>query len=267
MSDFNTKDYWEKRLTRTNGLAGVGYAGLGGSFNGWMYRVRKHVFRNALAQYKNQLKNEKILDVGCGTGFYVQRWRELEVTDITGVDLTDVAVKRLHEAFPDYTFKQADITAPNAPFEIESFGAISAFDILFHVVDDELFLQALKNIYSMLKPDGLFIWSDNFLKERKELAKHQICRSLDEITNQCHHIGFEIVDRRPMFYLMNAPVDSDSRILRKNWHIIQKYITKTEWLGWLYGASLFPLELLLLSLASEGPSTEMMICRKKTGAA
>ena len=263
MTDFNAKDYWEKRLAKTHGLAGVGYAGLGSSFNGWMYRVRRRVFLSALSNHENSLKNKKILDIGCGTGFYVERWRELGLANITGADLTEVAIKRLSNAYPDLTFVQADITSRTLPFEPESFDAISAFDVLFHVVDDELFINALKNIHSLLAPRGLFIWSDNFLDERRVLAEHQVCRSLTEIEEFCENVGFEIVERRPMFFFMNAPVDSDSRILRKNWHIIQRYFTKSEWLGWLYGALLYPIELVTLSLVSEGPSTEMMVCRKK----
>ena len=263
MSSFNAKDYWEKRLAKTKGLAGVGYAGLGGAFNSWMYRVRRRIFLSSLKKQEGLLAGKRVLDVGCGTGFYIERWKELGFSEITGADLTEVAVKRLSSAYPNHKFVQADITAQELPFGDNEFHVISAFDVLFHVVDDELFERALKNIHSLLAPKGYFVWSDNFLKERRMLAEHQVCRSLNEVESHCSEIGFEIVDRCPMFYFMNAPVDSDSRILRKNWHIIQRYFTKNEWLGWLYGALLYPVELIALTLAKEGPSTEMMICRKK----
>ena len=263
MNDFNAKDYWEKRLAKTKGLAGVGYAGLGGSFNRWMYRVRRRIFLSSVKKHKALLAGKRILDIGCGTGFYIERWEELGFTEITGVDLTEVAVERLSTAYPNHRFVQADITSQTLPFSSDEFDVISAFDVLFHVVDDELFEGALKNIHSLLAPKGFFIWSDNFLKERRVLAEHQVCRSLDEVEYLCGEIGFEIIERCPMFFFMNAPVDSDSRILRKNWHIIQRFFTKNEWLGWIYGALLYPVELVALTVAQEGPSTEMMICQKK----
>jgi hypothetical protein len=38
------KDYWENRLNQNFGLHGAGYIGLGGSYNSWLYKVRRKVF-------------------------------------------------------------------------------------------------------------------------------------------------------------------------------------------------------------------------------
>ena len=60
---------------------------------------------------------------------------------------------------------RADIGGP--PDQIArgaSFDAVSAFDVLFHIVDDAAYGRAFQNIASLLKPGGWFLWSDNFLK-------------------------------------------------------------------------------------------------------
>lgn len=36
--------YWEARLAERYSLDGVGYLGLGSSFNAWMYRARRRSF-------------------------------------------------------------------------------------------------------------------------------------------------------------------------------------------------------------------------------
>jgi hypothetical protein len=74
--------------------------------------------------------------------------------------------------------------------------------------------------------------------------------------------GLEIVSRAPMFVLMNYPVDSSSRLLHSLWNRRARLVEKSEAAGWLFGAALYPFELAALRLLKEGPSVEIMICRK-----
>ena len=73
---FDARTYWERRLDRHPGREGVGHAGLGEGLNGWMYRVRRRVFLRELAPLMPTLPARSVLDVGSGTGFYLDRWRE-----------------------------------------------------------------------------------------------------------------------------------------------------------------------------------------------
>ena len=45
---FNPDDFWQSRLTKVEGLEGVGYAKLGKPFNIWGYKVRKQAFYNII---------------------------------------------------------------------------------------------------------------------------------------------------------------------------------------------------------------------------
>ena len=81
---------------------------MGRRYNEWMYRVRGRVFDAVVARHflpggrpspAPGAAPFKVLDVGAGTGFYVDRWLALGGS-VTGVDLTDVAVDRLRERFP-----------------------------------------------------------------------------------------------------------------------------------------------------------------------
>ena len=74
--------------------------------------------------------------------------------------------------------------------------------------------------------------------------------------------GFKIVERRPMFYLMNAPIDTSNRFYHFLWRIITKVVSESEYYGWIVGSLLYPLELICIDLTQEGPSTEIMICQK-----
>ncbi len=74
--------------------------------------------------------------------------------------------------------------------------------------------------------------------------------------------GFQVVERRPMFVLMNTPWDSNSKFLQKFWHLVTKAVQSYDWAGQIVGSTLYPMELALVSTFKESPATEIMICKK-----
>ena len=282
---FDPRQYWEARLREHYSLAGVGYLRLGRRYNAWMYRVRGEVFDRVVQGIGNResgvgtaggsysplpapyslgwWKGREVLDVGSGTGFYVDRWLRAGAR-VTGLDLTDVAVDELARSFPGARFVRADIGAiGGVPLESPAFDAASAMDVLFHIVDDAAYARAFVNLASLLKPGGWLLWSDNFLRHATERVTHQASRSLDESVRCVEAAGFEVVDRVPMFVLMNYPADTTSRLARWGWTAMVAPAALAEPIGGLIGAMLYPLERALVRRMRESPSTELMICRKR----
>ncbi len=203
-----------------------------------------------------------MLDVGAGTGFYVERWAEAGVKNITGADITQVVVEQLAQKFPAYHFVEADIGADVSMLPGQPFDAVSAFDVLYHIVDDALYARAFHNIYSLLRPGGYFVFSDNFLHGETQRGRHQVSRSLPVIEGLVKEAGFEIVERFPMFVLMATPVDSRSRLLKLLWSGIRTLAALSEVTGFLAGAALYLPERALIATLKESPTSEIMICRK-----
>ena len=260
---FDNRKYWEARLREHYSLAGVGYLRLGRRYNEWMYRVRGVVFDRVASGLQSGWAGVPVLDVGSGTGFYVDRWRRLGAR-VTGLDLTEVAIEELRRSFPDVPFVRGDIGGPldHLPLTSGSFQAISAFDVLFHLVDDAQYARAFGNLAALLAPGGWLLWSDNFLRRGEARVAHQASRPLTVSVQLVESAGFEIVDRVPMFVLMNYPADS-SRLPQWLWTAMVSPAVLAEPLGWLLGAALYPVERVLLRLKHESPSTELMICRKR----
>lgn len=270
---FDNKQYWETRLREHYSLAGVGYLRLGRRYNEWMYRVRGEVFDRLVQATGNRQpatgwQGAKVLDVGAGTGFYVDRWLRMGA-EVTGLDLTEVAVRELSHCFPTANFVQADIGGPlggglvGRVLPPGSFDAVSAFDVLFHIVDDAAYARAFQNIAALLRPGGWFLWSDNFLRHPTERVAHQVSRSLEESTAAAQAAGFEVIERVPMFVLMNYPADTTSKLARWGWTAMVAPAALAEPIGWAVGALLYPLEKALVKRMKESPSTEVMVCRKK----
>jgi len=256
---FDPSAYWEQRLQAFD-LSVVGHSGLGLRYNRWLYRVRAFVFRRVLKKIPLSPAT-RVLDVGTGTGFYIGEWQRAGMSDIVGSDLTSIAVERLSAEFPDVDLVRWDAST-EPPFPGASFDVISAFDVLFHIVDDAKYRSALENFVLLLRSGGHLLLSENLVHGDAVHGKHQVSRPLADVEATLHDLGFEIVYRGPMFVLMSIPIDSQSRIHWRFWNRLHGLLLREPALGNLVGASLFPIELALLSLFREGPSTEVLLCRK-----
>jgi len=147
----------------------------------------------------------------------------------------------------------------------ETYDAISAFDVLFHIVDDQRFAQAIANIHRLLSPGGWFLFSELFVHEETKRWEHVVARSLDEVERTMTSVGFRIVSRKPAFALMNQPLDSRNRPYVFLWRVFSRVIQTSDFVGYLAGACLSPLDLYLTRVMRESPTTEIMICRKADG--
>jgi SAM-dependent methyltransferase len=101
------------------------------------------------------LKGKLVLDVGCGTGRFVDVANRLGAR-VVGIDLSaaaEVAERNLADR-AEVTIYQADVF--NLPFKPESFDYIYSIGVLHHTPDCE---KAFKTLVPLLKPGGqIAIW-------------------------------------------------------------------------------------------------------------
>jgi SAM-dependent methyltransferase len=257
---FDAARYWEDRLRDSTDLADVGYAGLG-EFNAWLYRLRRSVFRRTVAPYLASIRS--VIDVGSGSGFYVDRWREAGVPEIKGCDIAAPAVERLRERFPQVEFSQMDIGDPAESLKNWHADALSAFDVTFHIVDDVRYAQALRNMAAMLRDGGLLFFTDNFIEGPTMRQRHHVSRNRSETEAALREAGLEVVSVRPSFVLMNEPVDTNRPRAMNAWSRLERLLRRRPAWGYAVGALLYPFELVALRLVrGPGPSTKIIVTRK-----
>lgn len=262
MDKFDTKAYWEKRLTDDYSLSGVGFIGHGSIYNEYMYKVRKSVFSRVLRPIIRSENYTRALDIGSGTGFYIDLWSKLKINYVEGSDLTEVAVQKLSDKFKSNKFYQLDISSDLDNKFVNQYDVVSAFDILFHIVDDNGFNIAIENISKMVKKNGIFVLSDNFIKGPETRSVHHVSRTFENYKSVLEKNGFKIIRQRPMFYFMNMPVDGKLPLLRWFWKVQSKFIYRGKFWSKLLIAFVYPLEMLMIRIVKDGPSTEIMVCKK-----
>jgi len=263
-NNFNPDAYWEDRLHKISGLEGVGFKKLGQAFNNWAYKVRKKVFLKALKNMPLKFEQLNALDIGSGTGFYIQAWRELKIKEVTGVDISATAVNNLKNTFKQHQFFITDIGDKNfnADSNLKQYDLISSMDVLFHIVDDIRFEQAIENIAALLKTDGYFVYSDNFLNSLTKRGESQVSRSKEYLLEIFERNNLKLVTLKPFMYFTNSPIDSKNPILKAYWFLLENTLYVMPFLGHLFGVLLYPLEMLMVNTAKESPTTEFAIFQK-----
>ena len=198
---YDPKEYWEQRLERDFSLGGVGHIGFSERYNRWLYRRKRRCLEGALRGV--HLRDKRVLDVGCGTGFFVE-WYLAKGCEVTGIDITEISVKRLRETLPS-EFYTRDITAADYPRAATKFDIVNIWDVIYHVVDDDAYDRALDNIASDLGAGGLLLLTD-FLGAAADtrLAPHVLGRCLHTYKTKLPVRGFQLIEVRPLYRYLNT---------------------------------------------------------------
>lgn len=110
---------------------------------------------NQIRQYVD-LRGKRILDIGCGMGMYVSRFRQFS-DDVYGVDVDPDKVARASEWLPNLQVSPAE----SLPFEAASFDVILLNEVIEHVDDDR---RTIQEAYRVLAPGGhIVIYAPNRL--------------------------------------------------------------------------------------------------------
>jgi SAM-dependent methyltransferase len=274
---YQPDQYWNERLRKDFSLSGVGHSGVGLAFNRWAYQVRRQVLLRALRQQGIALQGARILELGFGTGFYLDLWQAMGAAQVSGYDIAEIAVEEAGRRFnlPGWSLQRGDIGSELPLGEAAGrCDLATAFDVLFHLVEERAWLNALDNLQRALKPGGHAILFDKF-QTRESGVSHVRRRTLAAYREALQARGLQIVEIRPIFFFMNSPTDltGPRKLLAKTaWSLVKtpyklgRPLGLGDLVGGWMGALLYGPELLLSRLCRGGPSTKLLLARK-SGAA
>lgn len=262
---FDAATYWETRLRASFSFHGVGFRGLGELYNRLLYRQRLHVVRRALRRHRIGISGSDVIELGPGTGFYVREWLARGAASVTGLDITTTVVERLSASYPDCRFMTTDIGRP-WPLEDASADLVTAFDVLFHVVDDDGFATAIDEMGRVLRPGGHALFTDFFPPHEPFGTGHQRSRTADDYRRALAHAGLEIRGRLPVFVFMHPPVGLPPGRRRDwlaaRWERLSTKLHDTPSRGRRIGYPWYLADRALTLILPGGPSMELIVARK-----
>jgi SAM-dependent methyltransferase len=257
--------YWDARYS-TIDLTRSGHIDLPERYNEWLYRRKKERLMQGLAAAGFEPRGASVLDIAAGTGVYVDAWRAAGVERLVGIDISSAATQALKRRFPAWAFHVRDLAQPGlAGVTGRGFDLVTAIDMLYHVVDDTAFPVALANIAEVVAPGGLFAIHDTFMHHGERDFGYIKLRTLDRYAEALDAAGFEILSRTPTFFTMvqchDLPPGWRSGLDDWLWHrVVNRFVQRFPDAS---GRVLYHLDRALGAVRREGPSFEMMVCRRR----
>jgi SAM-dependent methyltransferase len=153
----------------------------------------------------SQLPTGAVLDIGIRDGSIIEQWTRLGCGRLVGERFCRSRGRTAPRAISRHPDSDADIAKPGTPFA-EEFDVVSAVDVLYHLMDETSYRQALHNVYRALRPGGVFIFSDLYSDAGAVASAHHTVHRPWPYAERClTEAGFLVERRRPQYVLMENP--------------------------------------------------------------
>ena len=190
---YDAEGFFRDRFSRFGmGKRSVGYFFSSEEENTAMYDEAKRVFLETVGRTGIDLPQAQVLDIGAGNGFYSQIYLENDVKRLTAVDITDELFPELRRRFPGYGYVKLNVAKEPLPGE---YNLISMIDVTQHIVVEEEFEAAMKNVAEHLLPSGVFVVTSWLHPHRLQDDFYHVRRPLETYTRLFN--GYEFSEPVP----------------------------------------------------------------------
>ncbi|HPQ69001.1 MAG TPA: class I SAM-dependent methyltransferase [bacterium] len=204
--DYQAEMYWRDRFVKHGmSLAGPGDEGLKEEENRRMYQEAADRLFAIIAENGIDLPTARVLEIGCGNGFFSGLLYDRGVRSYLGLDITDVLFDEFRSRWPEFRYEKADITeqAPDGSFDL-----VIMIDVIQHIVVQEKLRQAFAHIKNSLAAGGAFLVSPIRTESKKHLF-YVHWWTIDDLKNEFTDFRFEELE--PFRYSHLAVIKKNPR--------------------------------------------------------
>ncbi len=149
-NDFNAGAYWQERVGAGADLGVVGHRAMGPAYNGEIYARRIDALESMLARHvRKPLEQVRVLDVGCGSGFYTRFWQAKRVREYIGVDISGRIIE--HTASPTRVVDEIHRVLRHGGVFVCTFDVSFETSSPMHVAQVE---KLVKRLHELFSPQG-----------------------------------------------------------------------------------------------------------------
>jgi len=181
-----------------------------------------------LVNHREYIVNKHVLDIGCGTGRTTAILKNLSDSYI-GLDYSLEMIESCRERFKNVRFIHGDVRNMSSEFKDQEFNFImfsfNGLDSINHA--DRL--QGLREIYRVLKSDGLFVFSSHNRNHRYAISHPKLkfsvtpCKQVENIKNFIKSICNYLKNRGRQYFENEYAIIND---VAHNYAMLTYYIDK-----------------------------------------
>jgi len=138
----------------------------------------------------------RILDIGCGTGDLIDRFVKFANPEITGIDISDATLSFTRKRFAtNRKVRLFFMGVEEMDFPSNSFDLAIGINVLQHIIGEEAFLKAVKNMVRVIRAGGyLFVMDFSPVKvEVRKPAPYVIIRTRQEYVEAFEGSGCKFI--------------------------------------------------------------------------
>lgn len=264
---YDPNAYWA-RLHEESSLRAVGQSGLPVALNERLYAIaRRNLLRFARRQHLFDPPPAHVFDAGAGTGYWTALWLSLGAGEVDGCDLAESAVERLRPLFPG-RFSVGDIADPGVIPDTGSYELVTALNVLLHIVDDERFEAAIRNLSAAVAPGGAILLAEPVLTRTAERplkpGASSRARALERYERAFGASGLRLAAIAPSTVVGANPIERDGprfSLYESIWRRTSRYAKSGPRRARLAGRGLDILDRLLIHTGA-APSGKLMVFRR-----
>ena len=124
----------------------------------------RRLLRRLPSKANTSLEEQKILEVGCGTGYWIRKFIQWGARpgNLAGVDLLTARIQMARELCPSAVTLDCR-EASRLDFENGSFDIVFQATVFTSILDIEMKAAVAREMLRVLKQDGVIIWYDFFV--------------------------------------------------------------------------------------------------------
>lgn len=171
------------------------------------------IYRALVREVRIQIDGGRVLDVGCGAGRWVRFFAEtFRPASILGVDVAQASIDLLTKWRPtsrgtELEFRCEDVTRPDLDLG-RTFDLINVANVLFHIPEQELFENCLRNLARHLVPGGRIVTTE-YLPRTTMRTQWMLVRSRYEFESAAAAAGLGVCAVRAFSFFSNDPMGLD----------------------------------------------------------
>jgi SAM-dependent methyltransferase len=229
---------------------------------------RNRLFKTIVYAQMVPTGKTKFLEIGCGTGNFIQQIVENENLIITGSEIYLKGLVYAKKNLPNVDFIQFDVTQGGIG---EEFDLIVAFDVIEHIEND---VAAISNINKMLHkggrviitvPQHMFLWSklDEIVKHKRRYSRRDLVTKLQENDFDISYATSFLFVLFPLM-LISRIFDKDKEQSQSDEVALEKRVKFPNVLNWIFDLFMRIDEALIrLGISLPFGGTLVVIARKR----
>jgi SAM-dependent methyltransferase len=268
---YTPSEYWSNLHDRQD-LSAVGQSTLSTAMNRELYRILGRNLRRFLRRHGCIPIRGNAFEVGAGTGYWIDFWRESGANHVDGCDLVPAAVSDLNARFSSVgQYRVADIGTEGG-LDFGTYGFVACMNVLLHLTDDTKFDTALTNIARLVAPRGWLLLTEPILihpsfERPYDPERSSRARSLRRYREGLEREGLGLVAIEGATAIGNNPIEGRWPWMLRAWGRAWTTITwpsrvdpaNARWVGPI----LYHLDPILMALGA-APSSKFALFRRST---